>query len=45
MSHQLQGLRAGLINKVFDQNFLDFALPIPQEYQQSGRLGSDENKR
>jgi protocatechuate 4,5-dioxygenase beta chain len=30
MSHQLQGPRAGLINKVFDTNFLDKIGPDPQ---------------
>ncbi len=31
MSHQLQGPRAGLINKEFDNNFLDKLGPAPQE--------------
>ena len=31
MSHQLQGPRAGLINKEFDKNFLDKLGPAPEE--------------
>jgi len=30
MSHQLQGPRAGLINKVFDNNFLDRLIADPE---------------